>query len=378
MASPVFEAIATLVGCTIGAGILGIPYVVSRAGFLTGALCIIVLGAMIMMLNLFTGEIVLRTKGEHQLSGYAEKYLGRSAKRVMAAAMIFAIYGAMLAYIMKTGDILAMFLGGSAFVNSILFFSVIALLIYLGPKIIEDSETFMVIFFIAIIALIFAFSLGKISPANLSEFFPSKLLVPYGVVLFALMGMVAIPEIKEEIRGNEKSLKKALIVGSIIPIVVYFIFALSVVGVAGMNTSEASVGSIRAYMGNFPGILAAVFAVLAMSTSFLALGLALQEMYIFDYKKERLFSWFITCFVPLGMFLLIKNFIRVLSITGAVADGTIAILLVLIYIAAKEKGDRKPEYSLRFSKATSVVLLLILTLGLVYEVLSQVGIIKIR
>ena len=36
-----FEAVSTLVGCVIGAGILGIPYVVAKAGFVTGLVNIV-------------------------------------------------------------------------------------------------------------------------------------------------------------------------------------------------------------------------------------------------------------------------------------------------------------------------------------------------
>jgi tyrosine-specific transport protein len=139
MARASFEAAATLVGCTIGAGILGIPYVVAQAGFITGAITIILLGALMLMLNLFTGEIALRTEGDHQLPGYAERYLGKHGKRIMTAAMIFAIYGAILAYLIKSGEILSMLFGGSEFVHSIFFFSAIAFLIYLGPAIVRKS-----------------------------------------------------------------------------------------------------------------------------------------------------------------------------------------------------------------------------------------------
>jgi tyrosine-specific transport protein len=377
MARASFEAAATLVGCTIGAGILGIPYVVAQAGFITGAITIILLGALMLMLNLFTGEIALRTEGDHQLPGYAERYLGKHGKRIMTAAMIFAIYGAILAYLIKSGEILSMLFGGSEFVHSIFFFSAIAFLIYLGPAIVRKSEIVMVSLYAVVIFVIFALSITRINPANLSTFSPEKLLMPYGVVIFALMGMIGIPEIKEEIRGHERALKKSIIIGSIIPIAVYFLFALSVVGVAGEFTSDAAVKSIWTYMGKNVGIAASVFAVLAMSTSFLALGLALSEMYVFDYNWSRLSAWFMTCFIPLGIFLFVHNFIEVLSITGAIADGTIAILLVLIFLSAKEKGDRKPEYSIKHAKAISAAILLVLTLGFVYEILKETGIIKI-
>jgi tyrosine-specific transport protein len=295
----------------------------------------------------------------------------------MTAAMIFAIYGAILAYLIKSGEILSMLFGGSEFVHSIFFFSAIAFLIYLGPAIVRKSEIVMVSLYAVVIFVIFALSITRINPANLSTFSPEKLLMPYGVVIFALMGMIGIPEIKEEIRGHERALKKSIIIGSIIPIAVYFLFALSVVGVAGEFTSDAAVKSIWTYMGKNVGIAASVFAVLAMSTSFLALGLALSEMYVFDYNWSRLSAWFMTCFIPLGIFLFVHNFIEVLSITGAIADGTIAILLVLIFLSAKEKGDRKPEYSIKHAKAISAAILLVLTLGFVYEILKETGIIKI-
>ena len=63
------KAIAMLCGTVIGAGVLGIPFVVAKAGFFVGILSIILLGLAVLALNLFVGEIVLRTPGNHQLPG---------------------------------------------------------------------------------------------------------------------------------------------------------------------------------------------------------------------------------------------------------------------------------------------------------------------
>ena len=71
-----WEAISTFVWTIIGAGILGIPYVVAQAGLWTGIVVIVALGLVSMILYLYLGEITLRTKGFHQLTGYSEKYLG--------------------------------------------------------------------------------------------------------------------------------------------------------------------------------------------------------------------------------------------------------------------------------------------------------------
>ena len=100
-------AIATLVGTIIGAGVLGIPYAISKSGFIPGMIILVILGFAVLILNLCVGEVALRTKGRHQLPGYAEKYLGKWGKHVMSFSIIFAIYGALIAYFIGSGNVLA-------------------------------------------------------------------------------------------------------------------------------------------------------------------------------------------------------------------------------------------------------------------------------
>ena len=44
-----YRAIAMLCGTVIGAGVLGLPYVFQQAGFLTGALTVLILGIVVLM-----------------------------------------------------------------------------------------------------------------------------------------------------------------------------------------------------------------------------------------------------------------------------------------------------------------------------------------
>ena len=62
-------AVATMIGTIIGAGVLGIPYVIAKAGFVTGIIVIVGLGLLMMLMFLYFGEVVLRTKGKHQMTG---------------------------------------------------------------------------------------------------------------------------------------------------------------------------------------------------------------------------------------------------------------------------------------------------------------------
>ncbi|MEM4244580.1 MAG: aromatic amino acid transport family protein, partial [Candidatus Nanoarchaeia archaeon] len=113
MANSLGRAVAILIGTIVGAGILGIPYVVYKAGFWTGMLMIVALGIALLLLHLYLGEIALRTKQKHQLAGYAEKYLGGWAKKLMFLTMLIGSYGALTAYIIGTGATIKAILGGS-------------------------------------------------------------------------------------------------------------------------------------------------------------------------------------------------------------------------------------------------------------------------
>ena len=371
------EAVATLIGTTIGAGVLGIPYVVAKSGLAVGLLHIIIIGAAVMLVNLLLGEVVLRTKGNHQLTGYAEKYLGTAGKRLMALAMVLGIYGAMLAYIIGVGNSLnAMLPQLTPFAGSIIFFAIVSAIVYFGLKAVEESElllSFLTIAVISIVVVVAATS-GKFSAANFTGTSLQHVFMPYGVVLFAFLGAVAIPEMREELGSGKarKLLKRAIIIGGLVPIVLYSLFAVAVVGISGASTGQIATVTIGKMLGERMILFANLFAVLAMSTSFIALGLALKEMYNYDYKLRKKASWILTCIVPLLAFLLgFKNFIAVLGVAGAVAGGIEGILLVAMHQAAKKKkAEVKPEYAINISRLATTALALMFLFGILYAVIT--------
>ena len=173
---------------------------------------------------------------------------------------------------------------------------------------------------------------------NLNNFNIDNLFIPYGVVLFAFLGASAIPEMREVLRWEKESMKKAIIIGGLIPLVLYIFFAFSVVGVFGEKTSEIATIGLGQEFGRAVLIFANLFAVFAMMTSFLGLGLALKEMYNFDYKLNNNISWALACFIPLIAFLFgLKSFINVIGLTGVFAGGLEGVLIVLMLWKSKKK-----------------------------------------
>ncbi|MBU1203967.1 MAG: hypothetical protein KKG60_02775, partial [Nanoarchaeota archaeon] len=363
-----FVAVATLVGTIIGAGIFGIPYVVQKSGFFTGALVMTVIGLAVVLLYLFLGEVVLRTKGNHQLTGYAGKYLGKWGKKLMLVSMSAGICGALFAYMIGVGNSLSALFGGSYLYYSLGFFVLMGVLLYFGIKTFGNSEMVMNVFVLGAVFVICLFAFGKVNVSNLSGFDITKFFYPYGVILFACIGASSIPLIKEELRWNKKLMRKAIILGGMIPVIIYFIFALIVVGVTGADTTQVATVGLGRAIGEHAVIVGNLLASLTMTTSFLALGFALKEVFRYDYDFGNQLSWGLMLGIPLMLFVFLRGvatFSSILNITGVFAGGIESIIIVLMFFRAKKLGDRKPEYVMKVPYILGGLLVLLFLVGMI-------------
>jgi len=373
-------ATTTLIGTIVGAGILAIPYVVAKAGFLYGAFLIIVLGIVLMLVNLFMGEIILRTKQQHQLTGYAEKYLGKNGKKIMAFSLLFLIYGALTAYLIGEGESLFhIFKVGNPLLYSLLFFLVTFIIIYQGVKATGKAELFLISALLVIIALVGIFSFDQISWSNFTGTNWAYFFLPYGVIFFALHGTAAVPELQEVLGREKKKMKKVIIWGSVIPIILYIIFCFFIIGIIGVRNFELlqpneriATIALSFYSSSILGFLANMIAVLAMFTSYLTLGIALLEVYEYDYRLSKAKAFFLVFSVPLLIVLFnLTSFITIIGMTGAIAGGLDGILITLMYWKAKMLGDRKPEYSLNLPKVVGFLVIIFFSLGIAYQLWSN-------
>ena len=358
----------TLTGTIIGAGILGLPYVFSKSGFLVGLFWILFLGFIMILTNLFLAETILRTKGTHQLTGYAEKYLGKTGKKLMFFAMVFGIYSALLAYLVGEGSSLSQLLPGN--INplylAISFWLLMTLLLHYGLNGLKKIETWGVIAIITIILGIFIYFLPQVQPSNLTTINKSNFFLPFGVTLFALLGFTSIPELAREISPTKKLLKKSIILGTAIPIILYILFSLIFVGVLGNNVEQVatlSFGNIINLLGMF-----------TMLTSYFVLSFSLEDMFHFDLKKSKQTTFFWVSLFPLALYLITTNFkftsfINILSVGGVVSGSLTGILILLMHQKARKKGNRKPEFKLKNSWLIITIISLIFILGTICEFL---------
>ncbi|MFH1575902.1 MAG: aromatic amino acid transport family protein, partial [Candidatus Nealsonbacteria bacterium] len=273
------KAVSVFVGTIIGAGIFGIPYVINKSGIAAGFFYFLILGGVVLLIHLFFGEAFLRTKESCRLPGLAQKYLGAWGKILVMISVVSGLVGALLIYLILSSDFLRIlfspFSNLSAIQLALIFWVVMSYFIFRGIKLIASIELLTNIVFFAMSAVVLFFCLPQFNFNNLAVFNLSNAFLPFGVILFSLIGWSAIPEIIDFLKTPQerKKIKKTIILATAITVPFYLIFALAVLGVAGKNISKDVFSSLVPFVDSkiiFLGLLAAL---VTIADSILVLGL---------------------------------------------------------------------------------------------------------
>ena len=260
-----FEAVALIVAGTIGAGVLGLPYAVSRVGSLLGIIYLVVLGLLIMGFNLLIGEIAVRTKGEFQLVGLAKKYLGRVGEIVMTILVYFITFGILDVYIIGEGESLAQIFGGSPQVWGIIFWGLGTLLVYIGMRIIKVVDFFLSLLILAVVVVVSMVSVPHIQVINFAYHDFTDLFLPFGVILFAYAASGSVLESHSLLLGDKSKFKQAIVWAGLVCMVAYILFTTVVLGVTGQETTEIATIGLGSKIGSYLFWFGNIFAALAMA-----------------------------------------------------------------------------------------------------------------
>ncbi|MBI4449735.1 hypothetical protein HY634_01635 [Candidatus Uhrbacteria bacterium] len=357
-----------LIGTIIGVGIFGVPYVVARSGVAIGLIHFVVLTLAVLLVHLWFGELTLRTKAHHRLVGYAGLYLGPWGKRLAALVGIGGIYGALLAYLIVAGSfphqLLGPALGATPWHYSVAFGALAGLAVAFGLRLVEELEFILTAFLFIAMSLILIVGAQRVNTENFSTVNVAAAFLPYGAILFSLSGASAIAEIRDILRGRERFLNRAIVRGTLIASALTLLFVLTVVGVSGGATSSEAIAGLAPVLGRSIVVLGAVLGFLAIATSFLTLGLYLNEVFRFDFHLRRVSAFFLGIGVPLLLFLIgDPTFTGVIIVTGGIFGGLDGLLIALLVLKARRAGDRQPEFRVRLPSFVNWVVALLFAAG---------------
>ncbi|MEY4723360.1 MAG: hypothetical protein RLZZ324_873 [Candidatus Parcubacteria bacterium] len=365
-------ATAMLIGTTIGVGIFGVPYAISQVG-LWGALAyFIVLGGIQLLQQLFFAEAAIATPEKLRLVGLVEKWLGRRYKHLATVTAVLGFWASMLAYMIVGGSFLHVLfgplVGGSEFAYQVGWGLLGACLTWFGLKVVSRIDFFVTCGMIILMFVILAACLGHFDAANLIGFTGHDLFLPYGVILFSLGGLPAITEMEDIFEGKHRSYRTSVVTGTMVAGVLTAVFGFAVWGATGAGVSRDAVSGLAVVLGSRIHLIAAAFGFMAVYASFFGSAVTLQETFEYDYKASHFTAWMMTGSVPLALVLAgNKDFVSIVSFSGAVFGGITAVLVACLYVAVTRKGAVK-KHPLGAPLWLAYVSIAALSLGAAYEV----------
>ena len=329
------EGLAILIGTQIGAGVLGLPYAASKVGFVLATFTLF--GVMLLML--FTALIILKFSAENngiQMSTLAQKVLGKAGGWTMYISIIIMSFGALLAYVAGVGNVFSSLFGINNAIAAFLFWLFSSFIIYLGIEASGKTELIMsfIMLFLFIIVISMLVPNAKMENGFYTNF--GGILSIMGVAIFSLGCHTVIPDVYRGL-GNYKKAKKVVILSFLIPAIIYAIFMAAFLFAFGKNTPQIATQGLEIIYGKLGNIVGNIIPLIAITTSYIGVGLAQQSNTREFLKVKKIFALALTAIPPIVVYLAgIRNFADVLAFAGDTGDMIAFIILPIVIFIVKK------------------------------------------
>lgn len=383
-------------GTTIGAGMLALPVMTSFMGFFPSILLFILIWIYMLFTALFFLDVNLSFKGEANMISMAGKTLGLWGKVVAWVTYLLLLYSLVAAYVAGSAPLF-----GAAFESIFgvgiseritpLFLPVLfGVFIYIGTLGVDlVNRLLMFGLVVAYIFLIF------VIPSHIEgellmhvDFSPTLFAIP--VVLTSFGYHIIIPTLTEYLHHDKSHLKKTIIFGSILPLVVYILWQFLILGTVPIEGKyslmsawkqgvSATIPLAQVIKNSWITVPARFFSFFAIVTSFLGVSLSLSDFLIdgFNLSRKRWEGRSLAClltFIPPLIFIYTfpRGFILALEYAGAF----VAILLAFLPAAMAWKLKTPKFYQSMRGKALLLTVMTIAVLIVIVDVMLQWGYFK--
>lgn len=346
--SSVWRGVRPLVGGVIGVGIFALPYVFAQAGFAIGVAELVVIALLnTAALLLFVDLIAARKRHAHFVAVVGAE-LGFAGRMAATVALFASVWGAMLAYMIVGASFIGLLLDVAPSAALSLGFAALGSVLIAGglPLLVRVQGVIIPAFF-AIIVFMLVLAVPHMQLDHFTTAFPERASLPLGAILFAVSGISAIPEVRDALGKNSKSMPRVLMLGMALVVAIYLVFVVAILGFNGGATSPDAITGIVRSAGRPLALLAAAVGAMTVFSAFVSSGTALMDTLLYDFRMRLSHAWLLAVGVPVAIFLLgARNFIDVISFTGGILGGVCGLLIVFAYEKARRSGEL-PKRALR-------------------------------
>jgi tyrosine-specific transport protein len=350
--SKLLGGILLVAGTSIGAGMLALPVISSFAGFIPSFLLLVICWAFMFATAWLTLEVNLACPGDANMITMAGRTLGDVGKMVCWVVYLLLLYSLTAAYIAGSSPLfLQIFssLGWQAptwlgpFPLLILF----GLFVYLGTRSVDYVNRLLMIGLIFSYASLALFLPPRIQPELLHHADFSAIWMAIPIVFTSYGFHIIIPTLSTYLNHNKRQLRRTILIGSLIPLIVYTLWELLILGVvpvtgeislqAAWEAGESSSRVLNEILQNSSiSFFIQAFSFFAIITSFLGVSLSLSD-FLGDGLKMHRFTWgrecacLLTFFPPLlFVFTCQRGFLLALQYAGLLVAILLGVLPALM------------------------------------------------
>ncbi len=382
-------SILLIAGTSIGAAMLALPVKSGFAGFVPSAFLLPIIWLFFLVTAFLILDVNLSIPGETNMVSMAEKTLGIFGKVLCWIVYILLLYSLTAAYISGSSPIFSDVIKWifkieiPAYISPFLIVIFFGFFVYHGTKTVDWVNRFFMLGLVISYGMLVGLAPKEIN-TSLYRHFDSPALLLAIPILFTSFGYhIIIPSLTTYERHNVRKLRLTLVIGSLIPLAVYFLWEFFVLGIVPIDyLSSAWIEGAPSTkplieLINHPvlEIGARLFAFFAIVTSFLGVSLSLRDflrdaLKMKKSKKGRLFASLLT-FIPPLFFVLSyqRGFLLALQYAGVFVAVLLGILPALM-------AWNLPNYKGFFKKSLLVTIILGSFFAIGLEISEELGVLK--
>ena len=362
-------AISLISGTAIGAGMLAQPIITAEFGFFPTVILFLITWLCTLLSGLMMLEVNLWLPSGANLISMAEETLGPVGKFFSWLTYLLLLYALIMAYLTAINAsfiklLLENFhLSLQPWQTASIIMAILSMLIFSGTKTIDYINR---LFIIGLIISFFGFVGTAIPEINYSHLLFANykgMWITLPIIVTSFGYQIVIPSLRHYLRDDIPQLRRAIVIGSTIPLLVYIIWEIIVVGVIPplgkyslswiQSTGQPGLGLTIALEHllnkNYITNLASMLTFYVIATSILGVSLSLYDFFRdgLHTRKTRggKFIALLPTFIPPLIFALIypEGFILALGYGGALVAILLLILPALMTYSGryirKEKSD---------------------------------------
>ena len=291
------EATSIIVGHGVGAGILAVPYLASRAPWWDFLWILAVAYAVNLLLHLMIAELSLNNNGAQFVKCFEnELFTGRFKKIatwIVFGFLAFSVLCNVASFITGSAAVFTSWFGLPSWAGMLIYYVIAGLVVFFGMKIVGICEKYSVIAMVVVIGILFvATVMGQISALPSTFIASTNAMALYSTVAFSLSAVMSVPQVVKGVAGDRKKIIGAIAAGTgINAFLIIIVTFMTLLGAGQAITKNGALVDLSASLGGWVSIVGYIFSILALSTSFWANTLNMRDIIAEQTKWNLKLCW---------------------------------------------------------------------------------------